>query len=243
MRHAPATCPYCACTRGLASLRCACKRASLPSLPRFRPLDTSLALFVPFASLQTTKSDKKIYRNIYVICNITHYNLFSSPLKYLFAKHPKIGLRKHEKEHWLRQEWRQGCTKSASAKATSSPRKPRPKEHGASTSPRRSEGACDRASVSSISQPYKHTMDTASASLYDSERSEQARPDKPQYATHYVCHACLHAITLATIRICLHFVPALARLCACPLCVPLRGYFFLCVTFFLWPAFRGFGNP
>ena len=23
----------------------------------------------------------------------------------------------------------------------------------------------------------------------------------------------------------------------------LRGYFFLCVTFFLWTAFRGFGNP
>lgn len=44
--------------------------------------------------LKNDKIDKKIYRNIYVICNITYYKIFSSPLKYLFIKHPISGYRK-----------------------------------------------------------------------------------------------------------------------------------------------------
>ena len=42
--------------------------------------------------LKNDKIDKKIHRNIYVICNITHYKIFSSPLKYLFTKHPISGI-------------------------------------------------------------------------------------------------------------------------------------------------------
>ena len=70
------------------------------ALPLFAAVCGLLVLclrhFMPLCRLTNDKIDKKICRNIYVICNITHYNLFSSPLKYLFTNSPKTG-------HWLRQ--------------------------------------------------------------------------------------------------------------------------------------------
>lgn len=100
-----------------ASPCCALLRYAFFAAP-FRPLDASLALFVPYTSLQMTKSDKKICRNIYVICNITHYNLFSSPLKYLFTKHPISGQWASPKGH--RKAARpQGSNKRASPKSAS----------------------------------------------------------------------------------------------------------------------------
>lgn len=93
------TCAIC-CTYAMlahdacASHLCACTPRFTHSLPRFRPLGASLALFCALCRLTNDKIDKKICRNIYVICNITHYNLFSSPLKYLFTNSHKTGLQK-----------------------------------------------------------------------------------------------------------------------------------------------------
>lgn len=49
------------------------------------------AVLCALCKLKNDKIDKKICRNIYVICNITHYKIFSSPLKSLFTQHPISG--------------------------------------------------------------------------------------------------------------------------------------------------------
>lgn len=120
----------CACALRYASALCLVPVLALARLgyavfapflcPVFGLLVLRLPCFVPFASLQMTKSDKKICRNIYVICNITYYKIFSSPLKYLFTKHPISGMRKPAKgasQGHRKHKRASPASKSASAQA------------------------------------------------------------------------------------------------------------------------------